>query len=197
MPVGICNDGDAIRIQAKAQLAGTEVDGIFYYICQFSADQSDADVMDALATQIDSMYGRVDQLMADDMVFSDIHFYNLTQERPLGTLDWPTMTAGAVTGSTPLPFGCAALVTADTGYKKSRPKKFLGGFTEQDVAANTWSETLTIAMANFAADWLNDVLVAVGNTLVPGTWSKIYEAFRPLVSTVIRDKVAYQRGRKV
>ena len=53
-----------------------------------------------------------------------------------------------------------------------------------------------VAMASFAAGWIQDVAVGVLGDMVPGTWRRAVLAFEPLVAAVAKGVCSYQRRRK-
>lgn len=196
MTVGYTENADVIRATANCVQYSQTINNIYFYKCIFTDTQTDHDVMSALATQIDDIYAEINSRLSTQFSYMDIHFFNITQNRPMGTLDWPSMTSGSYASSEALPNGVTGLVLADTGYNRSRPKKYFSGFCEVDCTGNVLSATVTSQLLSLITQLLEAVEVSTGNTLTPGTWSKKYNTFRALVSAVVSSYVAYQRRRK-
>lgn len=196
MAPGTTNNLDVVRGTAVLDSGGTLIENVFYWKCDFSAAQTDNDVMTSMASAIDAAYANVDQYMSQYFEFIEIQGFNITQGRPMGVNGWPTCTIGGDVSSQVMANGLCGLVVADTGYSRSRPKKFISGFTEAHAAGNAWDSTIQTALGQFLLDWLVEVTISSGNRLVSGTWSSKYEVFRPILSAIVKAAVAYQRRRK-
>jgi len=196
MPPGTTVTGDVIKTAANMTEGGKVFSNIFFHKCLFEASQTDDTVVDAMAEFCEDFFSLMPPLQSTNLLYRDIAVYNVTQDRPMGTVDWPGLTAGEVTSTQVVPNGIAGLITADTGYSKSRPKKYLPGFTESNLEGNSIGSGLITALGTALGFWLADISLSSGNSLYSGTWSKTFATFRPLLSGIVRSYVAYQRRRK-
>jgi hypothetical protein len=196
MPPGTTVTDDVIRVTAHMLTGSVPLHNVFYYKCDFSAPQTDDDVMQAAALQVDTMFAHIVAKLSQYIYFIDIAGFNVTQDRPMVSRGWPTLTVGGDVASQVMANGVCGLILADTGYSRSRPKKFISGFTEANISGNSLASGTIVDLGDFMVDWLNDVVVSATNTLHTGTWSKKYAMWRPIVSCLVKSAIAYQRRRK-
>lgn len=196
MPVGTCLNNDVFRVTARMMVQGTVLfENVFYWRLETDTSFSDVDVASFISTRVRALYTYVQSDLSEGCDFYDILIFNITQNRPIPGGTWSTMTEGGNTSEI-APNGVAALIIANTGENRSRPKKYLGGLTEQNLFGNAWTGTLLTHLASLATLWQSFYDVGSGNGFNPGTWSEKYSAFRPLWGVIVRTAVAYMRKRK-
>lgn len=196
MPVGTTDNLDVIRATARLLVQGSVLmENVFYYQLQSAASYPDSTVTAGISAKLVTMYGRIDDDMSEGADFYDILMFNVTQNRPMINGSWGALAEGFETSEI-APNGVAALITANTGYSRSRPKKYFGGFTEANLYGNAWSGDILAHLGYVLTDWLAYIVVSGSDILVSGTWSEKYSSFRPLISAIVRSAVAYMRKRK-
>jgi len=99
-------------------------------------------------------------------------------------------------GVDPLPNQVAAIATFPTFRPKSRGRKFLPPFGEDQQDAGILNSTALTALANWATDALADVVVSSGNELLTGVPREAADVFLTLASYVVTDILGTQRRRK-
>lgn len=188
---------DVVRIAARMKYADVDdiVNVYHYKLTSTTAGPGDSVAMNALADQLEDIYTPILGLMTTDTKFEDITFYNVTQDRPMGVLAWPTLTQGSGTGDG-LPPGCAALITSYTATKRTYGRKFFGVIEETEQADGILTSAAQTSLATAAAELLDLVVVAAISTFTPGTYRPDTGTFAPFIEAVVRAAIAYQRRRK-
>ena len=175
-----------------------EFNNVFHYQYREGTGVDDATYMAALAQKLDAMYTIINDRVADDVAYDQIRFYNVTQDYPMGTVGWPTLTNG-IDLAEPLPSGNAALVTAYTAVKRTYGRKFLPGWTEAMSEGDTWTAAAFADLQAFAGEWFLSVAHPGGGNSYAGVWKVPLvdpAYFVDFVSMNAREIVAYQRRRK-
>jgi hypothetical protein len=190
------SQNDVIRTAAKALgPQGQQIVNVFYHQCVAGEYPAiEADIMEMIAEYLDDMYTPLEGEMPSTLTADALEFYNVTQEKPLGSLPWPSWEGGTSIGDH-LPEGVAACITASTAVKRVLPKKFLGVLMEGDQTAGNWGAGLLTDLALFAAAWIANI-TSGPYVLQPGTWRRLLEVFVPLTGAVVKSICSYQRRRK-
>ena len=189
--------GDVVRVAAKQVGPDLqEIVNVFWYEAGLEQPSvEDGEVMDAISLHLDEMYLAFAQWIVASQTADDIDYFNVTQNRPMGSVPWPTYTGGTAIGDY-LPPGIAALITGGTAIKRVQPKKYLGVGMENSQAQGQWSGVMLTAMATFGASWLTDVAMGVLGSMYVGTWRRAVLQFAHLTSVVAKAVCSYQRRRK-
>lgn len=196
MPVGTTDDQDVIRVTCRQLVQGSVLfENVFYYRLDSSSSYLDSTLVTSISSKLVNLYGRFDEDVSEGLDYYDILFFNITQDRPMINGSWGSLVEGGETSEI-APNGVAALITGNTGYSRSRPKKYFGGLTEANLYGNVWSGDILTHLASAMADWLAYIVVSGQDRLTSGTWSEKYQVFRPLITAVVRSAVAYMRKRK-
>jgi len=188
-------DGDIVRITANMDhtLEG-DVQNVYHSIL-LGGNATDLQYMQVAAVRLEACYAYLQPYMPDTLLFEDVRGFNITQDKPLPTVDWPTLAAGTVDVADPLPSVMSVLCFQRTGMSRVIGKKYYGPFTEADQSDAVWTSGLLAAVA------LGFNLLTVGATAGTGTLS--FGVFSPTLSLfqffqefVIPNVPAYQRRRR-
>lgn len=191
-------NGDDI-IRATAVLAygnGQELNNVFHLKYQSAFSGADADVMTEIAAILDAVYSEIDEGINSTVEFVEVRGFNVTQNSPLPTTTWPSLTVGGGAGD-PTPAGVALLVSLNTGVLKVHGRKYLPGVGENSTTAGKWAtDILTLAAAWGAA--LMDAYIGIitAGVYVFGVLDKT-GVLREIIEIVTSDEPAYQRRRRL
>lgn len=186
---------DVVRVTAKMSFESTEdILNVYHMKHTGSASATDAAFSTAAATWLEVIYTTILSYLSDEVTFETIEFYNVTQDRPMAEIPWPTLTIGSDAGDA-LPLQCAALVSLPTGVKRVVGKKYIGGLTETNsINGGHVSAAAQTALAAFVVQLLNDY-VSGTLTLTAGTYNDITAVFRELISGIVDQIFRSQRRR--
>jgi len=133
--MGLINDQDIIRVTAKMEFAAIgDIQNVFYIKCDLSSGLDDGLFLDDVASFMDTAYTILEDDFADELKFTFIEAYNVTQDRPSGSTNWPVLVEGGDVTNQPMATQMAGQVNFPTAIKRSQGRKYVGGLTE---AANT------------------------------------------------------------
>jgi hypothetical protein len=167
-----------------------------YWAKQLAGSVDDGNWMSYTRIKLEAMYGYLDDYMTDGVAFTEIRAYNLTQDYALPTVSFSTLDTGQVDVANPMPAPCSLLVMGKTPFSKAVGRKYLSGFTEADHTDGTWQSALLAAAANYALAWAQSYQTGGTETAQFGVLSKATGTWRPLISLVVKEIVAYQRRRR-
>lgn len=191
------NDLDIIRVATKlVDILGFQVVNVWHFKCDLITPPStDALVMADLAARMELIYTEILTDLHNSLTFLDINFFNVTQDAPMGTLFWPTLTTGGA-GGDPMPSQAAAMVRAETGKSRNWARKFFGTFGE---GTNT-SLGLIVAgavthLVNLGAVWITPYAGVVG-TYIPVVWYNKDAEWRSLTRGIVRNVWSTVRRRR-
>jgi len=194
MPTAV---NDVISATARMQAPGGQsVQNVWYFKCANGAP-SDVNTMLDIAGFLDAQYTLLYPELSNQFDFLDIIGYNITQNRPLPNVGWPTLTTG-VSVLTPLPPGLAGLGTVRTALPRTRGRKFFAGLTEQalDTDGNL-TAAVALILANVMGIYLQTLIGGTsGSTWVPVIYSAVNGALNALEVTG-ETNPSYQRRRRL
>jgi hypothetical protein len=172
------------------------VQNVWYFQMTELGPEDDVDVEDALAAWLDNVYSNVVVDQAASFKYDRIDFYNVTQDRPMVSRDWPTLTAGTGAGLADA-LQLAGQVNFRTGVKRSLGKKYIGGYTDASISGGGYLNPAPIAnMEAFGADACANV--GPGNSIWRAGHVKASNgAFVTWVDAYAMAIVATQRRRKL
>lgn len=179
----------------KTVLKGHTIDGneqlnVFYHSTTAGAE----DALLALDAFVTDWIAAAKSLMHPTSGFNSATFYRWD-----GTSWHPeqegSYVQGGMNADAPLPAQDAAVIVADTGVRRVRPKKFVGGLTVGGIADGHLNTTSIGYLTTMLALWVTQY--TFGEVfLTPGTWRKIAQVFAPIIAALIDNAVGTQRGRK-
>lgn len=188
--------GDVVRVTAiLTDATEGQIQNVFW-AKQVVGSETDADWMDACATQLEVMYDGLVTYQPEELSYTEIRGFNVTADAPLTTISWPTLTTGDIDVANPMPAPCSLLVFGRTQGNQRVGRKYLSCFTEADHANGNWQSSLLAAAAQFASDWAAAWATSVSNTAQFGVYSRVLESWVPMIEMVVRSVVAYQRRRR-
>jgi hypothetical protein len=194
--------GDVVRATLEMHDADNNlIENVFYFQNSGPGTCLKTGLPDTVGLRIETIMGYLVPQLSADLHFDNISYYNMTTKQPLGEHAPLGLDQGDNITYEMLPSGVGALITADTGWSRSRPKKFLAGIHENHVDGNViTSSALLTCLANAAALWITSFYDTFNDTTwLPGTWHRITTEigeFRAMIAAVVNDLVAYQRRRK-
>jgi len=193
--MGVCNDGDIVRVTAKFLFHGTEdYSNVYHAQCALTGAASDASVHAAIAAKLDSQYDYVVPFQSLAFDYTTIETWNVTQDRPMVEAAWPSLTAGEATGDA-LPAQCAALTLFGTNTARSQGRKFLAGFMESmSDSGGEILGTLLTALAQYASGLIVPMTITEGEMQF-GNWSVDLARFADWASSKIGTVWRTQRRR--
>src|SRR3989304_4991246 len=116
---------DIIRVTARMLHAGTSaVQNQYHFRYGGAGSAEDSAIQTAIAERIDEAYTPLVPFQQDNFQYDDIQIWNVTQDRPMITQDWPILTLGTGNGAM-LPLQIACLVLFRTNTARSQGRKYL------------------------------------------------------------------------
>lgn len=162
---------------------------------------SEAGLIGGMDTWAENFY----ELMDDQMVSTTSAFVSEYDKIAWDDVDdvWETvanigMGSGAVTllnATDLLPFQCAPCLVGFTAKPKSRGRKSIPLFCEDQQAASTWVAAAETALIAALAEYLTSHTIVTNHDVVPGVASTTWGIFLPFVSGLVKDIVFTQRRR--
>jgi hypothetical protein len=190
------NDGDILRISAHMQLASAgAVDNVF--TCRWNGlfSAADADVMIHIGNYMEEIYSEFSSIQVTSLTYETISAYNVTQDRPMPIIAWPSLVAGSSVGD-PQPSGVAAFAFLRTGLPRTLARKFFGGLSDGAfVAGDIEPSVAVLFLAGLAVMLVPNLSLADNGTLTFGVVDK-NGVFREVVDATIDTVPAYQRRRR-
>lgn len=187
-------------IRAACRHFFEEVDeqvNVFHFtVNDIPATLNDALLLVDLAELIGTAYLQVDNYISSAIFASDISVYNVTQDYPLGTIDFGAGYTGGLATGDALPPGTSGIVLWRTATKRVLGKTYLPTFAESTQNRGSLDTAVRAAMSAFAGEM---------RTVAPGVndysfdlhvYSREAGQARPIVSSTAALKVGYQRRRK-
>lgn len=192
------NNQDVIKVTARMRWAdAVDVQNVFTAVLASGTYVTDDEAKDDLAEWVDDMYAIVDDVLPTNLVFDDLDFFNLTQDEPLGTLSWPTMTTGQAGTNEIAASGVAAVLTAFTSIVRVHGRKYFGPIAETFIDGGYLNSTVIAGMASVIALWITPFTGGTsGETWAPGVWRRLTSGFAAFRDGVVRNVPGYQRRRK-
>lgn len=192
MPV---NSGDIIRATAKMTYVGDDVQNV-YHLQYLGVTTLDSSVVNGIAGVLDDAYDYIDLFISDNVGFDTIEVWNITQNRLLDEVNWPTLVSGGGVDSA-LPTQVSALALFNTAVANSQGRKYLPVFTEaENLGGGIISSAALAAIALFIAELLGEVVLPDGECYF-GNWNPTLARFADWVSGYISDRMQTQRRRTV
>lgn len=188
---------DIIRVATRLNLPlHGDVVNVWHFRKTDAVSQSDATTLVDLSEYCDEMFDTIDNYISIDCDFVDINMFNVTQDRPLGSVSWPSLVAGTRTGH-PLPMQTAAFLQGNSGFSRNWARKFIGTFSENENDANGFIEgALLSGLAQLGIRWLAGPIFVMTGTWEPVVYHYKAALWRTIVEVVIRNVWATMRRRR-
>lgn len=190
------NTNDVIEVSARCEFGGVEdVINVYQFRMTTAGPVDDDDVMLDLGLWLEDVYQPVITSQTNDFAYRDIAFRNVTQSTVMGTIAWPTYTAGAAAPNN-IPPGLAALINFATNKARVILKKYIGGWILSGLEADgTFTGGLVALMLSLGIRLLSGWVGAYG-TYEYGYLSPKTLSWEVPVGYTVTDVPAYQRRRK-
>jgi hypothetical protein len=193
--MGVVNIGDIIRATCKCEAgAGKEDVQNVYHLMMAGGMAEDSEVHEYIAAALDTAYTNIADEIPDDVSFTSIQTWNVTQDRPMLESAWPVLTVGGA-GADQTPYPVAPLVLFPTGAARSQGRKFLPPFSEGGMTNGLLTAGVMTKLAGYAADILSNV-VGPDWLAIFGNWSPSKARFADWVGAILTDILATQRRRR-
>lgn len=188
---------DILRVTANMSIiAGGVFQNVYHLIFEGSGPESDSTVADAVAEKLNDAYSFVNAFLTDALTFDDIDVWNVTQDRPMLVVDWPTLVAGLSTEQR-LPQQCAELVLFRTATARSQGRKYVPMFTETSSQAGGILTTTAIAgLQNFGNELVLPENAGAG-TVQCGNWRYPTGPFSRWTAATVSSLIRTQRRRVI
>lgn len=193
------DNGVSIQAVQKINLPdGVEANNVFYFLCDFATPQDEDDIMDAIETFMENLYGEAAGIINEDCTIGPTIIYSwsgvLSEWTRLGER---TPTRAFTQVGDRLPHGVSLLIRAYTTQARCIGRKYLAGLGEGSQTDNEWTAATLASAADFAAAWITPRAIDASNELLPGSFSTKTLACRPFTDeVVVLTMPAYQRRRR-
>lgn len=194
----IMAQNDILRVAARLNVpvVGDFVN-VFHYRQTDIGLPSEATVLADFAEIMEALYSTVVAGISAEAEFVDINVFNITQDRPMGSIAWPTLTAGGAAGDM-LPAQAAAFVRATTGFSRNWAKKFIGPCSEGSSTPQGFVAAALVALLEaFAAEWITTATPTPTNTYESVVYHRSADTWRVLTSGIVTNVWATIRRRRV
>lgn len=181
---------------------GTIVQNRKRFKCSFVAPQTEAAVLTAVDTWVETLYGfvasQIDANVVLDQGTVDVIEWNGTDAiwevvRNIGVYS-PLDTFSNL--ADPLPNQCAAFVIGNTGRPKTKGRLFVFPFGEDMQDHGVLTAGALTALGNLAAQYILTQSLGGGNDLISGVVREAANAWWPFGSVSYADSIGTQRRRR-
>lgn len=193
-------------IRASARFYGyhdQDLMNVWNFACNFTADQDENDVFDAIDTRLQAVYNDWDDYISDEIETNDLKVDGVDF---IGG-EWVTVQNIAYgpwgAGFTPtkaddlLPAGCAAVGFLLTALGKHQGRKFFGGFTEDSCSASgAINSNAFLAIGGGLLDMTTEIVISSGNVMYPCVLDYTYGIYRVIEKVAVNIQWGYQRRRR-
>jgi hypothetical protein len=187
---------DIVRITAEMYYTHGGIIQNVWHARQFTDTAPDTTFVTAACAKLDTIYDYWDEYMPDTCDFTVIRFFNVTQDSPMPTGTWPSLTSGGVDVADPITAVMGCLAIARTSQSRVIGRKWFAPFTEANHAGAQWSSGVTIGVSNgfnlWWAGWTSGNGSAVGVV-----YSPTYLTYFAPTSQAVSADPAFQRRRAV
>jgi hypothetical protein len=175
---------------------------VFHWIANISGEADNATVLSALASALDEMWGELESVLGDAIVFQPYSMSRVGWDSEEGKWLMQELLGEAASTVEPAnidavsPNQIAATVRATTARPKSYGRKFVPGFSQNQMSGSELISGAVIALTSFLFYYLSDITLGGYGTLSPGVPRTEADTFLEFVTGVVNDIVGTQRKRK-
>lgn len=186
---------DVMRVIAKMSVDEGDIINVYHSLVTIGVvGVSDAEIVTGLSNAVDYCYDLIKAFYSEDLDFDTIEVWNVSQDRPMGEVEWPTLTNGTGTGDL-APLQVAPLILFGTDVARSQGRKYLPAPLESVLnTKGTLTSTFQAAMAAFGAALLPTVNVGEWEYGF-GNYNYDLADFRKWTTAIVRDVARTQRRR--
>jgi hypothetical protein len=186
--------GDIMRVTAKMSHLGNDIQNVFHIRANGTGSVDDATAVTEITNRLNSAYGNVVDYQNLDYDYNTIEIFNVTQDRPMGEYNWPSLVSGTLANDA-LPDQTAALALFPTMTARSQGRKYVGGWCEaENNSGGDPDGDVTTQMLAWALSLIAPWLVGSGEFEF-GNWSYTLLRFAEWLQPIIRDVWRTQRRR--
>lgn len=196
------SNGDIIKVVMEVLLeSGTISQNVYYFIAALTSPEGNTSVTTEVETWIEALYSNLSSQLPNSMTQRvcsvDQIEWNATEEfwETVQSVGLFTPTIGFNNAGEPLPNQCAALATFHSLLPRSRGRKFLFPFAEDQQDASFLVAAALTALAAYAADAMDVITFAPLNTLTPGIVRTAVGVFLEFNNATVTDLIHTQRRR--
>jgi hypothetical protein len=193
--------GDILRTTVGFTLEdGTVAQNIFHHVKTGIGAVSDAAVIEAIQNRVDSMYAEIILAIDSSVVpnlasVDEVAFLEgkWTVIENIGTF---VVDFTSIVNEDMLPNQVSAFVTFKTARPKSVGRKFLIPFVEPFQAGSFLTSTAVEYVVAWADKAVNDIVIQVGDNLVPGIVRTVEDTFLEYTLAIVTNVLGSQRRRR-
>lgn len=194
------DNNDVIQVVADWVLPGGQhQQNKFIFLAQLASGQTEAAVMTALSTALAALYdelsAEIPSTLQDPVLACDKLAWVTDHWEVSANIGETSCSTTSTNGSDYLPLPVAAYLVGRTARPRSRGRKFMPSFGEDRQAGSGLIAAAQTALGNALLDYLSDITISPGNTLVPGIASTVTGTFLPFVSGIAASILGTQRRR--
>ncbi len=190
------NVDDELRVTAVARTVDlSEVQNVYTVKVTAVGALPVVDVLDRIVVILELIYNIIKGLQNSRTKYTDVRFFNITQNIPLATRAWATVGEGELLVDD-LAHMTAAMFSLGVDLPGVSGRKFYGGISETALDQDgLWSNATVIDLALASAVMLSDQTSA-GTTIQFGIRTGIIPAFVQFVTATTTNIPASQRRRR-
>jgi hypothetical protein len=169
---------------------------VYHWRIALMSTSTDENINDAILERMEDLYSPFLGFMSDSLNFSDINIFNVTQDMPIGSFPWPTISSGTGGSGESLPPQVAYFIRGLSGFSRNWAKKFIGPFLETASAGSGVVQAAVMtAGGTFATNWLASLMATGGARLESvvyhasaGLWRELVEAVSTNIWATFRTR---------
>jgi len=189
--------GNIVRAAARQIMNDVdEVVNVFHFTVEATGGGTDSDVMGEIAEKLGQAWELIDQELHTSIQPLVIDVFNVSQDYPLGSVQWAGDYSGGTNGGSPLPNQDALLVIWSTATKRVQGKTYLGGLHEGTLDGGLFNAGAVGAALSWATFMLDPTPLVDAVSLQLGVWSVAASEMRPITAWRVSSNPATQRSRR-
>jgi len=151
MPISV---NDVLRVVAKMNLNDADdVQAAYNVVVGDMGTGTELDFIDLTTEWVNDIYSGLVDNLPDNLHFDSIEMFNITDNEPIGTFDWPTLTSGS-SGAQHMPNSDTCYMFGRTQVPKCRGAKYMPGMTETAHNDGLWDTAFLASYANSLSNWI-------------------------------------------
>lgn len=193
-------DGDVLQAVVDFLTpGGNHMQNKYTWLASLASSQSEAAVITAILAALDILYT---EMNADiSTVFNDPDCYidkiavvgdqwEVSENVGEGIIDTSFASTDEI-----VPFQCAPYFCGRTARPRSRGRKFILPFGEDRSSGSGLIAGAVTDLTDAATEYIDDIDLGSGNTLIPGIASTVTLTFWPFVGAIVANLIGSQRRR--
>jgi len=190
------NGNDIIRVTAVLEGPSGKIENVYQFRAEVIVGGNDTDVMTDLAQKLDDAYTHLLSSMSSDCVFIEVQGFNVTQDAPMPTVPFPSVTAGSASAND-MASQVSFMALFRTGVSRVLGRKFLGGFAKEALTNDGFVSSGSItAIAGYIGELIGLFISASLNSYQLGVVSTVTHTFYAFFEGVAQVVPGTQRRRR-